>query len=130
MKQLVASRTLVIPEGVSVEVKARKVRVKGARGEYLVQDASKRSWDSQGRRTPRRRHAACSPLPRSETRAAPTEDTAAISRVQRCSGPDGASEMSRLCWQRTALGTSWRQRAQLYKARDRAESRQTRLSAT
>jgi large subunit ribosomal protein L9e len=33
MKQLVASRTLVIPEGISVEVKARKVRVKGPRGE-------------------------------------------------------------------------------------------------
>ncbi len=33
MKQLISSRTLVIPEGVSVEVKARRVRVKGPRGE-------------------------------------------------------------------------------------------------
>ncbi|KAL4448059.1 hypothetical protein ABPG75_005278 [Micractinium tetrahymenae] len=32
MKQLISSRTLVIPEGVSVEVKARRVRVKGPRG--------------------------------------------------------------------------------------------------
>lgn len=33
MKQLIASRTLAIPDGVSIEVKARKVRVKGPRGE-------------------------------------------------------------------------------------------------
>ncbi|EFN57638.1 hypothetical protein CHLNCDRAFT_59621 [Chlorella variabilis] len=32
MKQLVASRTLAIPDDVSIEVKARKVRVKGPRG--------------------------------------------------------------------------------------------------
>jgi len=32
MKQLISSRTLDIPDGVSVEVKARKVRVKGSRG--------------------------------------------------------------------------------------------------
>jgi len=36
MKQLVSSRTITIPEGVSVEVKARKVRVKGPRGEFIV----------------------------------------------------------------------------------------------
>ena len=35
MKQLIASRTLVIPEGVKVEVKARKVRVTGPRGTPL-----------------------------------------------------------------------------------------------
>lgn len=35
MKQLVASRTLAIPDGVSIEVKARKVRVKGPRGESV-----------------------------------------------------------------------------------------------
>jgi hypothetical protein len=34
MKQLIASRTLAIPDGVSIEVKARKVRVKGPRGEW------------------------------------------------------------------------------------------------
>jgi large subunit ribosomal protein L9e len=33
MKLLVSSRTITIPEGVSVEVKARSVRVKGPRGE-------------------------------------------------------------------------------------------------
>ena len=33
MKQLVASRTIDIPAGVEIEVKARKVRVKGPRGE-------------------------------------------------------------------------------------------------
>ncbi|KAK9859365.1 hypothetical protein WJX84_000924 [Apatococcus fuscideae] len=32
MKQLIASRTLDIPEGIKVEVKARKVRVTGPRG--------------------------------------------------------------------------------------------------
>lgn len=36
MKQLVASRTLAIPDGVSIEVKARKVRVKGPRGEFAT----------------------------------------------------------------------------------------------
>ena len=33
MKQLISSRTLVIPDEVSIEVKARRVRVKGPRGE-------------------------------------------------------------------------------------------------
>jgi large subunit ribosomal protein L9e len=33
MRLLVASRTLAIPEGVTIEVKARSVRVKGPRGE-------------------------------------------------------------------------------------------------
>ena len=33
MKQLVSSRNITIPEGVTVEVKARQVRVKGPRGE-------------------------------------------------------------------------------------------------
>ncbi|KAK9832074.1 hypothetical protein WJX81_004111 [Elliptochloris bilobata] len=32
MKQIVASRTVDIPEGITMEVKARKVRVKGPRG--------------------------------------------------------------------------------------------------
>ena len=32
MKQIIASRTVDIPEGVTMEVKARKVRVKGPRG--------------------------------------------------------------------------------------------------
>ena len=32
MKQIVASRTVDIPEGITLEVKARKVRVKGPRG--------------------------------------------------------------------------------------------------
>lgn len=40
MKQLVASRTLVIPDGVNIEVKARKVRVKGARGEWRAVNAT------------------------------------------------------------------------------------------
>ncbi len=35
MKQLVSSRTIDIPSGVEIEVKARKVRVKGPRGESL-----------------------------------------------------------------------------------------------
>ena len=34
MKLLVSSRTITIPEGVTVEVKARSVRVKGPRGEH------------------------------------------------------------------------------------------------
>lgn len=38
MKQLITSRILDIPEGVTVEVKARKVRVKGPRGEYTSED--------------------------------------------------------------------------------------------
>ena len=32
MKQIIASRTVDIPEGITMEVKARKVRVKGPRG--------------------------------------------------------------------------------------------------
>lgn len=32
MKQIIASRTVDIPEGITFEVKARKVRVKGPRG--------------------------------------------------------------------------------------------------
>jgi len=32
MKQLIATKTLPLPEGVTVEVKARKIRVKGPRG--------------------------------------------------------------------------------------------------
>lgn len=39
MKQLVASRTLAIPDDVSIEVKARKVRVKGPRGECAATPA-------------------------------------------------------------------------------------------
>ena len=37
MKLLTATRTLVIPEGVTVEIKGRRVRVKGSRG-VLVKD--------------------------------------------------------------------------------------------
>lgn len=33
MKQVIASRVLTIPKGVDIEVKARRVRVKGPRGE-------------------------------------------------------------------------------------------------
>lgn len=38
MKQIIASRTLVIPEGVDITVKSRQVHVKGPRGDptYLV----------------------------------------------------------------------------------------------
>lgn len=36
MKQLIASRTLTIPEGVEVEVKARQIKVTGPRGELQV----------------------------------------------------------------------------------------------
>jgi len=32
MKQIIASKTVDFPEGITVEVKARKVRVKGPRG--------------------------------------------------------------------------------------------------
>ena len=35
MKQIVASRTLVIPEGVDIKVKSRQVYVKGPRGDTL-----------------------------------------------------------------------------------------------
>lgn len=35
MKQIVASKVVDIPSDVTFEVKARKVRVKGARGEAL-----------------------------------------------------------------------------------------------
>ncbi len=40
MKQIIASRTLPLPEGVEVQVKARKIRVKGPRGECRTQGAS------------------------------------------------------------------------------------------
>jgi len=36
MKQVVASQVLEVPDSVTIEVKARKVRVKGARGEFLI----------------------------------------------------------------------------------------------
>lgn len=36
MKQLISSRQITIPDGVTVEVKARKVRVKGPRGKYSI----------------------------------------------------------------------------------------------
>lgn len=39
MKQLLTTRDITIPEGVTVEVKARKVRVKGPRGECLERGA-------------------------------------------------------------------------------------------
>lgn len=35
MRQLISTRTIAIPSGVTVEVKARKVVVKGPRGTYL-----------------------------------------------------------------------------------------------
>lgn len=34
MKLVVASKEVAIPEGITVEVKARKIRVKGPRGEW------------------------------------------------------------------------------------------------
>jgi ribosomal protein L6P/L9E len=34
MKLIHSTRTVVIPEDVAIEVKARKVRVKGPRGEF------------------------------------------------------------------------------------------------
>lgn len=34
MKQIVASRLVEMPDDIKFEVKARKVRVKGARGEF------------------------------------------------------------------------------------------------
>lgn len=40
MKLLHSTRTVDIPEGLSIEVKARQVRVKGPRGEHLVQHLS------------------------------------------------------------------------------------------
>lgn len=36
MKQLISTREIEIPSSVTIEVKARKVRVKGPRGEYLA----------------------------------------------------------------------------------------------
>ena len=33
MKQVVASQVVTVPKGIKIEVKARKVRVKGERGE-------------------------------------------------------------------------------------------------
>ena len=33
MKQVVASQVVAVPKGIKIEVKARKVRVKGERGE-------------------------------------------------------------------------------------------------
>ncbi len=41
MKQLVSTRVISIPAGVEIEVKARKVRVKGPRGKYI----SINQWD-------------------------------------------------------------------------------------
>lgn len=43
MKLLVSSRNIAIPEGVDVEVKARKVRVKGPRGKSTYVHGIKRS---------------------------------------------------------------------------------------
>ncbi len=38
MKQIVASRTVDIPKDITLEVKARKVRVKGPRGAHYAED--------------------------------------------------------------------------------------------
>ena len=44
MKQIIASRTVDIPEGITMEVKARKVRVKGPRGAAQHLGISSGSW--------------------------------------------------------------------------------------
>jgi hypothetical protein len=43
MKQVVASQVLEVPADVTIEVKARKVRVKGTRGDPLLDEILKRS---------------------------------------------------------------------------------------
>lgn len=61
MKQLISSRTLVIPDDVQIEVKARRVRVKGPRGEWsaapgAAPGAAHAAWQASGAvgGTPRR----------------------------------------------------------------------------
>ena len=44
MKQLISSKTITIPDGVTVEVKARKVRVKGPRGEFGYRNVGEAIW--------------------------------------------------------------------------------------
>lgn len=50
MKALLTTRDLDIPEGVSVEVKARKVRVKGPRGEKGTMEGWALPWEGAGGR--------------------------------------------------------------------------------
>ena len=67
MKQLLSHRSLVIPDGVEIVVKARKVRVKGPRGEWgRARERGRAQPCSMGSRWP-----ACGP-PRSGDIAAGT----------------------------------------------------------
>ncbi len=65
MKQLVSSRTIDIPDGVQIEVKARKVRVKGPRGESRLPACCTRVSMASEQLAMGSSHAslACAPLP-------------------------------------------------------------------